>query len=131
MPRLRSVPWSAPSRNTPTRRFPSADGAATDRAPGAGNAVLEQLIRRFRITGRVQGVNFRYSTRVEALRVGVRGYAQNLPDGSVEVLAHGAAEAVEELRQWLGRGPRMARVERVLELDVKADTPPPATFEVL
>jgi acylphosphatase len=131
MPRLRSVPWSAPSRSTPTRRFPSADGPATDRALLSGNAVLEQLIRRFQITGRVQGVNFRYSTRVEALRLGVRGYAQNLPDGSVEVLAYGAAAAVEELRRWLHGGPRMARVERVLELDVKADTRAPAMFEIL
>jgi acylphosphatase len=92
---------------------------------------LEQAPRRFRVTGRVQGVGFRYSARLEALRLGVRGYARNLPDGSVEVVAEGSAAAVEELRQWLHRGPRMARVERVLELEVAGDMPLPAAFETL
>jgi acylphosphatase len=92
---------------------------------------LVQVPRRFRVTGRVQGVGFRYSARLEALRLGVRGYARNLPDGSVEVVAEGSAAAVEELRQWLHRGPRMARVEHVLELEVAGDMPVPAAFETL
>ena len=78
---------------------------------------LESVIRRFRVTGKVQGVYFRHSTRIEAQRLGVRGVARNLPDGSVEVIAHGAHDAVETLRVWLRRGPAMARVDGVEELE--------------
>jgi acylphosphatase len=91
---------------------------------------VDQVSRRFRITGRVQGVHFRHSTRVEAVRLALKGYARNLPDGSVEVLAHGAAAAVAELHGWLHRGPRSARVEAVLELESGAESIPP-TFQVL
>jgi acylphosphatase len=92
---------------------------------------LELTTRRFRVAGKVQGVYFRHSTRLEALRLGVTGYARNLPDGSVEVLAHGTPATVEELRQWLHRGPRMARVEQVLELDSERDIPAPPAFGIL
>ena len=68
---------------------------------------------RFVVSGRVQGVFFRASTAREAERLGVRGHAVNLPDGRVEVLAVGAAAAVQELRQWLQRGPPAARVDQV------------------
>lgn len=76
-----------------------------------------QVTRRFLVTGKVQGVYFRQSTRVQAERLGIRGVARNLPDGSVEVIAHGVPAAVAELRGWLGRGPPMARVSSVRELD--------------
>jgi acylphosphatase len=89
------------------------------------------VIRRFHITGKVQGVYFRHSTRVEAERLAVTGYARNLPDGSVEVVAQGPAGAVERLRQWLHQGPKMARVETVLELELERDTLPPPQFEIL
>ncbi len=59
---------------------------------------------------------FRHSTRLEARRLNVRGFARNLPDGSVEVLAQGAAGAVEALRGWLARGPAQARVDEVREI---------------
>ena len=62
-----------------------------------------------------QGVGFRYSTQREALQLGVTGYARNLDDGGVEVLACGEAEQVEKLITWLkAGGPRSARVDRVL-----------------
>jgi acylphosphatase len=94
---------------------------------------LAQVIRRFRITGKVQGVYFRHSTRVEAERLAIKGYARNLADGSVEVVAQGPVAAVERLRQWLHQGPKMARVETVLELEfeLERDTPPPPQFEIL
>jgi acylphosphatase len=76
---------------------------------------LDQVIRHFLVFGKVQGVYFRDSTRLEAERLGIRGIARNLPDGSVEVLAHGPAAAVEELRAWLLRGPPRARVLEVRE----------------
>ena len=67
------------------------------------------------VHGMVQGVGFRYSTQHEALSLGLTGYARNLDDGSVEVLACGEAEKVEQLMAWLkAGGPRSARVDKVL-----------------
>ncbi|WP_034913917.1 MULTISPECIES: acylphosphatase [Erwinia] len=67
------------------------------------------------VHGLVQGVGFRYSTQHEAKSLGVKGYAKNLDDGSVEVLACGEAEQVEALIAWLkAGGPRSARVDKVL-----------------
>jgi acylphosphatase len=68
---------------------------------------------RFRIRGKVQGVFFRAGTRTEAQRLGLRGYARNLSDGSVEVLAVGGESAIEELAMWLRHGPPRARVDGV------------------
>ena len=65
------------------------------------------------VSGRVQGVFFRASTRERALALGLRGHALNLPDGRVEVVAAGDPEALEALAAWLQHGPPMARVERV------------------
>jgi len=92
---------------------------------------MDQVSRRFQITGRVQGVYFRHSTRIEAERLALKGYARNLPDGSVEVLAHGPIGAVAELHRWLHRGPREARVDGVFELEATAGTPPPVRFQVI
>lgn len=93
---------------------------------------MSPVTRRFRIVGKVQGVYFRHSTRGEAQRLGIAGYARNLDDGSVEVLAHGDAQAVEELRRWLHRGPASARVDGVAELLLESDAAPASapTFEV-
>ncbi len=65
------------------------------------------------VSGRVQGVFFRASARHEAARLGVTGYARNLPDGRVEVLACGPKGQVDELCVWLSRGPRNADVSNV------------------
>jgi acylphosphatase len=81
---------------------------------------LQRVTRRFLVTGKVQGVYFRHSTRLEAERLAIRGVARNLPDGSVEVIAHGTPTAVASLRQWLHRGPKSARVVTVRELDPAA-----------
>jgi acylphosphatase len=77
---------------------------------------LDDVIRRFLVFGKVQGVFFRHSTRREAQRLEIRGIARNLPDGSVEVLARGPASAIEELREWLHRGPPEAQVAEVREV---------------
>jgi acylphosphatase len=68
---------------------------------------------RFMVRGRVQGVFFRASTREQALKLGVSGYAKNLPDGGVEVLACGSDPALDALQEWLRRGPPSARVENL------------------
>jgi len=68
---------------------------------------------RFLVRGKVQGVWFRASTRDEALMLGLRGYASNLSNGDVEVLAVGDADAIDRLAVWLQQGPPMARVDAV------------------
>ena len=75
--------------------------------------IADPACRLFRITGRVQGVFFRASTRDEATRRGLTGYAVNKPDGSVEVLACGPVNELAALEVWLHRGPRHARVDAV------------------
>lgn len=61
-----------------------------------------------RVYGRVQGVGFRYTTQHEAQRLGLTGYAKNMDDGSVEVVACGDAAQVEKLIKWLKEGgPRL------------------------
>jgi acylphosphatase len=77
-------------------------------AEGEGIARLEVLV-----SGRVQGVNFRAHTQREAERLGLKGYALNRADGSVEVVAEGARTALEKLLAWLQHGPAQARVEQV------------------
>ena len=69
--------------------------------------------RRFTVSGRVQGVFYREGVKSEALRLGIRGYAENLSDGSVEVVAEGEANAVELLSRWLRNGPPRAVVSNV------------------
>jgi acylphosphatase len=69
--------------------------------------------RRIRVSGRVQGVGFRYGTAEQARALGLAGYVRNLSDGGVEVLARGTETAVSELLEWLHRGPPMARVHEV------------------
>lgn len=66
--------------------------------------------RRCIVTGRVQGVFFRGSTRTEALALGITGRATNLPDGTVEVIMCGPKENLDALCRWLEQGPPMARV---------------------
>ncbi|MCR3694293.1 MULTISPECIES: acylphosphatase [Citrobacter] len=67
------------------------------------------------VYGRVQGVGFRYTTQYEAQRLGLTGYAKNMDDGSVEVVACGESNRVEQLMKWLkAGGPSSARVDRVL-----------------
>ena len=73
----------------------------------------QQLCIRCIVTGRVQGVFFRASTQRQAQQLGVTGYAKNLSDGSVEVLACGRAEAVQRLSEWLRVGPSAASVTAV------------------
>ena len=69
---------------------------------------------RFLVSGKVQGVFFRASTREQALRLGLSGSARNLADGRVEVVVAGDDAAIEALGHWLGKGPPAARVENVV-----------------
>ena len=71
---------------------------------------------RFVVSGKVQGVFFRASTREQAVRLQLRGHACNRADGSVDVLAVGSADAVDALAHWLEHGPPQARVDAVQRL---------------
>lgn len=99
--------------------------ANSDSRRGGDQADLSRTsrCRRFRVTGRVQGVFFRGSTREQAVRLGLTGSARNMPDGSVEVLACGPLEALERLGTWLCSGPPMASVENVEATDVERERP--------
>ena len=68
---------------------------------------------RYHVSGRVQGVGYRYFVVREADRLGLAGYARNLEDGRVEIVAEGADAALASLEAALREGPSFARVERV------------------
>ena len=71
------------------------------------------------VSGKVQGVWFRQSTKEQALKQGVTGFAKNLSDGRVEVLLCGEETAVAKVQRWLHGGPELARGDKVVaeELD--------------
>lgn len=65
------------------------------------------------VSGRVQGVFFRDSTREKAQALGLSGWVRNLPDGTVEAAFEGDEDRVAEMVSWCGDGPPEARVENV------------------
>jgi acylphosphatase len=79
----------------------------------------EKQGRRFYISGRVQGVGYRFFAFDAAQRHGVNGYARNLLDGRVEVYAIGTEVQLQALLAELQRGPRMALVEAVSQSDAE------------
>ena len=76
------------------------------------------------VRGEVQGVGFRWSVQRQAGELGLTGYAENLPDGSVRVEAEGDADRLDQLEAYLRQGPRWAEVE---SLDVQR-APAPGEF---
>jgi acylphosphatase len=81
---------------------------------------MEEALRGFRVFGKVQGVFFRHSTRLEAERLSLRGTVCNLADGSVQVVVLGATDVIGQLQAWLAHGPVRARVDRVEEFEPQA-----------
>lgn len=81
---------------------------------------MPQRSVRFLVSGRVQGVWFRFGTQLAAQKLGVLGYVRNLPTGQVECLAQGNESAVDALIGWAHSGTPFARVESVTveEIDV-------------
>jgi acylphosphatase len=76
---------------------------------------VETLAKRFFVSGSVQGVGFRFFAERTAGSLGISGYVRNLFDGRVDVYAIGSADQLDKLKEALGRGPRMASVDRVDE----------------
>jgi len=72
------------------------------------------------VSGRVQGVWFRASTRDKAEELSLKGWVRNLPDGRVEAVFEGDERAVEEMVEWCRHGPPMARVDTV---DIEYEKP--------
>lgn len=82
-----------------------------------------------RVSGTVQGVGFRFSVVDVARRLGLTGWVRNTPDGRVEVLAQGPPDAVRDLVDYLGVGPRSARVVAVTVEEMGVD-PTRSRFEI-
>lgn len=79
------------------------------------------VVRHLMIQGHVQGVAFRANARVEAERLGLRGWVRNRSNGCVEALVAGPCSAVENFVAWARRGPALARVDHV---EIDSGTPP-------
>jgi acylphosphatase len=79
------------------------------------------MAKHLRISGRVQGVGFRYSMQHEARRLGVTGWVRNCRDGSVEAVVGGPEEAVEAMLNWARSGPPAARVKGVSVTDTSGE----------
>jgi acylphosphatase len=77
------------------------------------------IARRFIVRGRVQGVGFRYFAIRAARKCGVVGTVRNMADGSVEAVAEGPADAVDEFRRALERGPSYSHVTAVEEFELQ------------
>jgi len=77
------------------------------------SAPQEQIRAHVFVSGRVQGVGYRYSTMDEAQRLGVNGWVRNLPDGRVEAVFEGSRTVVEEIIRWCHKGPSAAVVKEV------------------
>lgn len=82
-----------------------------------------------KITGHVQGVTYRASTRRQAQERGLYGWVENQPDGSVEAVVEGSKDAIEGLVEWAHTGPKRARVESV-EVDWTEPTGEFSRFKV-
>lgn len=74
--------------------------------------------KRYTISGHVQGVWYRASTKEHAEALGITGHARNLTDGRVEVLACGQTDIMNELEAWLWQGPPLAKVEHIDSVEI-------------
>jgi acylphosphatase len=78
-----------------------------------GRLENQRMAKHLRISGRVQGVGFRYSMAREAERLGVTGWVRNRRDGTVEAMVDGADAAIQAILDWAHQGPRAAEVAEV------------------
>lgn len=106
-----------------TRRNPFKMTAAQPPGNDSPRGEDEVVRRGWLVSGRVQGVGFRWWTARTARALGLRGTVENLPDGRVEVHAEGPAEAVNGLHRRLHDGPTAARVDDVDRIDPARELP--------
>ena len=74
---------------------------------------IETIARRILISGKVQGVGYRYSLAELARDLNIQGWCRNLPDGRVEAWLQGAQEPMSQIMDWIYQGPPQSRVENV------------------
>lgn len=89
-----------------------------------------QLCCHFIVSGRVQGVGFRFHTRARALELNLRGWVQNLNDGRVEVLVRGNKSEMEAFQSWIACGPDSARVDKLM-VEESSELPSGDSFVIL
>jgi acylphosphatase len=75
--------------------------------------MTDQICIHCYVSGKVQGVWFRASAKKQADQLGITGWARNLPDGRVEVLACGEKNNIATMHAWLKQGPQLAQVTEV------------------
>jgi acylphosphatase len=75
------------------------------------------------ISGRVQGVGFRFYTQSKAQELGVQGWVRNLDDGRVEVWAQGTSGSLRDLQSWLRVGPKSAQVDELQFMEMDQEEP--------
>jgi Acylphosphatases len=85
--------------------------------------MTERLLYKIHVTGRVQGVGFRWQAANEARNLGITGYVKNLSDGSVYIEAEGSGEQLNAFIEWCKKGPGYSLVE-----SVNADSFPPVNY---
>lgn len=85
--------------------------------------MVQKILYKITIRGRVQGVGFRWNAAKEAINRDIHGFARNLSDGSVYIEAEGGREQLDSYVEWCRRGPRLSIVE-----SVKVDTFPPVNY---
>jgi acylphosphatase len=124
------MPWSFDSKELPPWRAPLQNQPFSNRAlpfslPPLSFILMAKtaakIARKFVISGRVQGVGYRYFADRCASQLGICGYVKNLWDGSVEVYAIGDSLALEEMKRQLAEGPRSACVTGFMESDAPVD----------
>jgi len=86
---------------------------------------------RWTVSGRVQGVGFRWYVLKRAQELGVSGWVRNLPDGRVEAAASGDPEQLQAFEDALRRGPRFSRVDNLLRSDDTLQQEEPKGFEII
>jgi len=81
------------------------------------------VCKRLFLSGKVQGVSFRFHSCEEATKLKLLGFARNLPDGRVEILVAGPLKSVEQFMNWAKKGPPEGKVENIEVLDVNEKMP--------
>ena len=88
------------------------------------------MANRYLIRGAVQGVGYRWFVARQASALKIRGFARNLPDGTVEVVAVGESADLERLGEALRRGPEFAQVSSVEKVEISLEVDSFKTFEI-
>jgi len=79
------------------------------------------ITKQFIVKGKVQGVFFRSSVRKKAIELGLAGYAKNLGNGDVEVVAQGKKESIEALKDFMSSHPGASRIEKLFEKNIESE----------